>query len=354
MSFKVLDHSTDRALWLTFWESWSEREPAAHPDYAALFARDTDRCCCAVHYSERGTVLLPFIERPLSTEPWAEVGEEAVDLVTPYGYGGPFFFAGDRIELAEAFWPEWDAWARERHAVSFFARLSLFDDQKLKWPEGVSPKQPNIVRSLRLDAKALWMDYKHKVRKNTKRARRAGLTVEFDAVGAELEAFCDIYTGTLNRNEAQTGYYFSRQFFQTIISALPDNHILVHVRTPDGEIVSTELVLASKTHLYSFLGGTRASAFSDRPNDLLKHAVCEWGIESGRTDFVLGGGYRERDGIFNYKASFAPGGEVMFEVGERIFSDEACAQLVGQRAAWERGQGHDWAPKQGFFPAYRA
>jgi len=44
----------------------------------------------------------------------------------------------------------------------------------------------------------------------------------------------------------------------------------------------------------------------------------------------------------------------MFEVGERIFSDEACAQLVGQRAAWERGQGHDWAPKQGFFPAYRA
>ena len=45
---------------------------------------------------------------------------------------------------------------------------------------------------------------------------------------------------------------------------------------------------------------------------------------------------------------------VMFEVGERVFSDEACRRLVIQRAAWERAQGHDWAPGQGFFPAYRA
>lgn len=108
----------------------------------------------------------------------------------------------------------------------------------------------------------------------------------------ELDAFCDIYMATMDRNEAQTVYCFRRDFFQTIISALPDNHILVHVRAPDG--------------------------------------------------------------IFNYKASFAPDGEVMFEVGERVFSDEACRRLVIQRAAWERAQGHDWAPGQGFFPAYRA
>ncbi len=354
MSFQVLDHDQEHSRWLTLWESWSEREPAAHPDYAALFSRESDRCCCAVHHSERGTVLLPFIERPLSIESWVQPGEEAVDLVTPYGYGGPFVFGGDPSELAEAFWPALDAWARERRAVSFFARLSLFEDQKLGWPGGVAAKQPNIVRGLRLDAEAMWMDYKHKVRKNTKRARRAGLTVELDATGAELDAFCEIYRATMDRNQAQTGYYFHRDFFQTIISALPDNHMLVHVRSPEGEIVSTELVLASRSHLYSFLGGTRASAFADRPNDLLKHAVCEWGIETGRTDFVLGGGYRGRDGIFNYKASFAPDGEVMFEVGERVFSDEACGRLVSQRAAWERAQGHDWAPKQGFFPAYRA
>lgn len=356
MGFAVLEYAADRDRWLSLWERWPEREPAAHPDYANLFARDRDRCLCATYQSDgEGVVLLPIIERPLHAEAWAGPAEPGVDLVTPYGYGGPFCFGGEPDALATAFWPAFDAWSTERGAVTLFARLSLFCGQRLPWPSGVTVKQPNIVRDLRLSAEALWMDYKHKVRKNTKRARRAGLVSEIDTTGAELDAFCAIYEATMDRNEATRGYYFGREFFETIISALPDNHMMVHVRDTEGRIVSTELVLASRSHLYSFLGGTLAHAFADRPNDLLKHAVCEWGIETGRTDYVLGGGYRGRDGIFNYKSSFAPTGEVDFQVGERVMSVGDSQRLESLRAAWERAQGrHDWSPKPGFFPSYRA
>ena len=351
MSFEVLDATADRERWLELWRSWPEREPAAHPAYAQLFAREVDRCVClASENSAGGVVLLPVIERPLRAEPWTTPGDGAVDLITPYGYGGPFCFGDHPQRLGRVFWPAFDRWAQERSAATLFARLSLFADQRLPWSSGVRARQPNVVCDLRLGPEALWKSYKHKARKNVNRARRAGLTVEIDPDGAELDAFCAIYRATLNRRRAAGGYYFGRRFFETIRRELAQSHTFAHVRDKDGEIVASELVLASSHHLYSFLGGTLEHAFADRPADLLKHGTCEWGIETGRTAFVLGGGAQGRDGILDFKLSFAPEGEMMFYSGERVLCADTNARLLACRARSEEGL----RPTAGYFPAYRA
>jgi Acetyltransferase (GNAT) domain len=177
--------------------------------------------------------------------------------------------------------------------------------------------------------------------------------VRFDMTGDLLEGFLDIYYGTLDRRRAARNYYFSRRFFEALIEGIPGQFLFAHAFS-GSRLVATELVLVSAKHLYSLLGGTRSDAFDSRPNDLLKHAVIEWGIEQRKAAYILGGGSSDADGIFRYKLSFAPRGTVPFKVGKRIHDNCASDRLVRRRECWEQERGSSWHPRDGFFPVYRA
>jgi hypothetical protein len=354
VDFRVLDASvpTEREAWIAQWHAWPEREVMAHPDYVALFTATGQRALCATAGTPAGGALFPFILRPLSLEPWATSDETRSDLTTPYGYGGAFCW-GDTTTLSADFWPAFGDWARERGVVNLFARLSLFPEQQIDFDGTVTERQSNVVRTLGLPAEDLWRDYAHKVRKNVSKARRSGLNVEIDEDAARLANFLTIYSATMDRRAARSDYYFSESFFRTLAERLPGQYAFFHVLHQD-RIVSTELVLVSATHMYSFLGGTLKDAFDLRPNDLLKHAVIEWGAARGKRAFVLGGGYGADDGIFRYKLSFAPTGAVPFRIGTRIFDASANSELIAARTEWARSLGEDWQVRDDFFPAYRA
>jgi hypothetical protein len=320
--------------WLAHWSAWPEREPHAHPAYARLYEEAGTRALCAAWRSDRGSVLYPFLLRDLRP-----LGADAADLITPYGYGGPFFWGEERDAVAGGFWARFGEWARAENVVSEFVRFSLFEDELLPYPGERQQKLVNVVRDLDPTADELWMDVEHKVRKNVKKARRSGVRVEFDDTGARLDDFLRLYLDTLARREASERYAFSREFFERI----PAQSVYVHALHAD-DVVSSELVLLSEHHAYSFLGGTRSDAFELRPNDLLKWELILWAKERGKRRFVLGGGYEDGDGIFRYKRSFAPHGLVPFFVGRRVLQPALYAELT------ERvGGGVDPA----FFPAYR-
>jgi Acetyltransferase (GNAT) domain len=317
--FEVL--TADDPRWLARWEAWPEREVHAHPEYVRLYESE-GRALCAV----ADGVLYPFLLR-----------DDPADVVTPYGYGGAFR-TGEAD--AGAFWRAFDAWAAEEGAVTELVRLSLFPERLLPYPGEREPRLVNVVRDLAPPAEELWMDYEHKVRKNVKKARRSGLAVEIDEVGARLDDLVRLYEHTLDRRGAAERYRFPRPFFERIRERLAGHFVLAHV-LEEERVVSSELVLLSATTAFSFLGGTDEAAFELRPNDLLKVELFRWAKDAGRRRFVLGGGQREDDGIFRYKRSFAPHGLVPFELGMRVFDTERYAELSGSR-------------RTEFFPAYRS
>lgn len=349
--FAVLDAKdpVERRQWLEAWDEWPAREPSAHPAYVELFAAEPDQALCALLRTDGGAILYPFVLRPLGALPWA-AGEDGGDVTTPYGYGGAFHWGRTAATRsgADEFWAAYGAWARERAVVSSFARLSLFPEEILPFPGTVRDVQRNIVRPLDPDDDALWMDYEHKVRKNVKRARTEGVTTTVDLAGEQMPLFADLYLETMARRDASASYRFDLAFFEALAAHLRGSYALFFAHA-GGVAVSAELVLLSPTHAYSFLGGTRAAAFPLRPNDLLKHEIIRWARETGRTHFVLGGGFRPDDGIFRYKRAFAPRGEVMFRVGEWTHDVDRYGDLVAKRAAAEPA----WTPESGFYPAYR-
>jgi len=293
--------------------------------------------------------MFPFLRRPISAEPWAGQSS-ANDIISPYGYSGPFAWGAPDVEL---FWTKFDQWAATANVVSAFVRLPLFSDQQMAFAGDIEVKGLSIVRMLEMDAQAIWMDYEHKVRKNVGKAQRSGVHVEIDRIGSGLDKFIAIYHQTMERRDAASTYFFNKAFFQHALRKLPAQFAFFHA-CHEGSIVSSELVAISANYIYSFLGGTLSEAFSLRPNDLLKHTIIEWGREQRKKAFVLGGGYRSQDGIFRYKRSFAPRGEVPFKVGRRIYDSRTYEELVEMRRLWETKRGNDWSPYPGFFPAYRA
>jgi hypothetical protein len=344
------DDAGQYSEWLALWARSPEQDPFAHPAYVAGDASVRHARALALHWTgESGEVLYPVLLADVQALPcWEPQFGPATDLSTPYGYGGPIFWGIQPDAMSGAFWRAVDQWAADHAVVSEFVRFRLGDPFRGSYPGDVQQRSQNVVRTLDVEPSRLWREYEHKVRKNVQKAQRSGLHVTVDTDGTHLDDFLRIYHGTMERRAAAESYHFGADYFRNIAGALRGSYAFFHVWHGDT-IVSTELVLAGRTRLYSFLGGTVADAFHLRPNDLLKHEVITWGAQTGRGEFVLGGGLTPDDGIFRYKLAFAPHGVVPFFTGSRVLRPQVYDAMV-RRAQLVGAVPQDRA---GFFPAYR-
>lgn len=268
---------------------------------------------------------------------------EWFDISTPYGYGG-FLIEGEDYQTLDE---EYVRYCKENGFISEFIRFHLFSDYKEIFNGTVISYTNNVVRTLDLDIEDMVMDCEHKVRKNLKKANKAGLKIEIDYSGERMEEFLDIYYGTMDRNDAKSNFFFPESFFK-IINEMTNNFVYIHVIHED-KVISTELVIFGTENCYSFLGGTHSDFFDLRPNDFLKVEIIKWAKDKGLRRFILGGGYGQDDGIFRYKKSFSPNGIYKFYVGNRIFDEEKYSELVKIRSS------NQYFDKDtNFFPKYRA
>lgn len=341
----------DARRWEAVHRAWARREIFAAPAYVRLFAEEHDEPLAAYAETSSGFILYPFVLRPVTAPHLAGGQRPAVDVISPYGYGGAFHSGATEIDAKE-FWSAFDGFCRSRGVVSEFTRLCLFEDRRLPYPGRTEQKLVNVVRDLRVPPDEMWREFDHKVRKNVQKARRSGIRIDIDETGSRLDDFRRIYQDTMDRRHARSSYYFPPEFFEAIVRQLPGQFVFFHARH-GADVVSTELVLRSGGTLYSFLGGTVRSAFDLRPNDLLKYEVIRWGQETGHTHFVLGGGQASDDGIFRYKRAFAPHGLVPYLVGSRVFDEDRYDRLVAAHRARGRHRLPGWEPDFDFFPAYR-
>jgi hypothetical protein len=341
-----------RKAWIELWESWPDREMMAHPAFVELFARPGDSVIGAACRMESGGVLYPVIARPFTQEPWAAPDLKGCDLTTAYAYGGPFAWNVSEAEAAR-FWERFDAWAKDIGAVTSFARLSLFPETLLPFNGTTADRGPNVIRKLDLSDEALWANYDGKVRKNVQKARREGVTVISDFKGERLDDFLKVYESTMDRHDANDYYYFPRALFEKLMAELPGRFVFMHALA-NGKVVSSDLALLSERNAYYWLGGSLAESFALRPNDLLKHEMFLQCRALGKRCVVLGGGYKPDDGLIRYKRAFAPGSDARFQVGARLYDPGMSDRLVTLRQAWEKSQGRDWTPVEGFFPTYRS
>ena len=358
-ALKILhvDHSSELALWKELWCFQPEQEIFSHPEFVKLFCRPDDAALCACMEISGGTLMFPFILRPLSVEKWAGEQCRYKDVINPFGYGGLVYSSSSgTAPLAEnsvkMFWNEFDAWAGRNSVAACFIRFSPYSSHIEAFSGKVEQIGEHIIRSLSPGLENIWNDFDHKVRTNIRRALRNGLKVEIDSDGSRIEEFKKIYYATMDRHHAHAQYYFPEKFFTVIRKSLEGKYLYFHT-VHENKVISTELVLVSGNYLYSFLGGTAEDAYKLYPNEIIKDAVIRWGIEHGKNAYALGGGYKGHDGLFQYKKSFAPHGIVPAMVGKKIYDADAYRTLCEMRRKYEIEQGNTFNFTNDFFPAYR-
>ena len=347
----ILDASipTERLVWLQIWQRWPNREVWAHPEYVSLFGRPGERAVCVAMEDACGGVIFPLLLRSLEDEPWGQHGDCSFDLTSPYGFGGPFSWGTPDVTT---FWDRFDQWAKALKVVSLFTRLSLFEDQTIPFKGEIIMKGPSVVIPLEGGEASILKNYERSVRAVLRHSKQNGVSVVVDPHSDRLDEFLAVYYSTMERRSASPAYFFPKALFTALIERL-SAHVTFFHALHENHVVSTELQLISQTHTYAFLGGTTERGLSIKSNTALRHATNVWGSEHGKSHMVFGGSHRENDGLLSYKKRFAPQSLKMFRVGTRIYNPDQYIRLIEQRRVWALGQGQQWAPIEGFFPAYR-
>jgi len=322
------------------------------PEYCRIFELEGWGTACLFFYQDEGeSAIYPFFLRSINNLPgFQHLDKSFYDISSPYGYGGPLFSSFQEPFL-KGFEKCFQGFCREMNVVTEFVRFHPLLENHLPLRNSyldIEKVKPVVILDLGQTEAEIWAGYKYSNRKNIKKARRSGLEVLFEEHPQHFPQFFDIYRDTMARRNARSFYRFSEKFFWEIHKTLQNNYIYAHV-LKDGKVISTELLLYNRRFIHSFLGGTFPEYYPLRPNNLLKHEIILWAQNKGMRYFILGGGYKETDGIFEYKCAFSPTGIRDFFVGKGIHNYETFKFLEETGIKQKRVN-----PGTRYFPSYRS
>jgi hypothetical protein len=270
---------------------------------------------------------------------FAAVIRGGLDVMTPYGYGGPVFCGA--LPPVAAFWDAYEDWCADRGLVASFFRFHPLERNHRQAPPSVRLECPGrtVAWPLRGDLLAgLHPTHRNKVRK----AQRAGANVQIHEAPADLGGFADLYQLTMARLEAADAYRFPASYWDCL-TELGSNLVLAEARA-DGEVAASALLFVGPRWLHYHLSATSDTGRRSGASNLLLHEAAHWGQERGLDTFHLGGGVGGReDGLFAFKEHFAPGHLAEAWFGKAIHDVPRYLELSG----------HSEVSYEGYFPAFR-
>jgi len=267
------------------------------------------------------------------------------DFITPYGYGG-WLIEGEGDK--EILFNQYEKWCIEHNIVSEFVRYHpiLKNYVYLESFYNVLALGETIVMDLS-SPETIWKNLTSKNRNMIRKAQKSGIIIYNGRYPLVFEKFREIYNETMDKDYAETYYYFSKEFYQSIMSDL-ESEAQVFYAELDGKVIAASIILASNGRLNYHLSGSVREYQSLAPTNLLLYKAALWGFSNGCKTFHLGGGVgSHEDGLFRFKKAFYRGELYRFHIGKKVFFREKYDELVNMRIL-------DEISKSGFFPQYRA
>lgn len=266
------------------------------------------------------------------------------DFVTPYGYGGWLIEGnGDTSHLFSVY----EEWCKVNKIVSEFVRYHpiLKNHECVKNAYEVIPLGQTIAMDLS-SPDVIWQNLTSKNRNVIRKAQKNGIQIHSEQSSEIYREFREIYNETMDKDEAESYYYFGPQFYESLQNDLPDRANVFYARLPDGTIIAASILIFANGRLNYHLSGSRREYQNLAPTNLLLYEAALWGCENGFETFHLGGGVGSgEDSLFAFKKAFYRGELKRFHIGKRIFLPEIYAKLVDMRFD---------LTNSGYFPRYRA
>ena len=295
-----------------------------------------------------------YLKRPVSD---VSAGHCAADLVSPYGYCGPW----SEGPVSEKHWFEFRQGflehALKKRYIAEFIRLSpLLNEEQSAFRSASSgltiwSHQTTVAVDLSRGVESYMQRSSKKHRRAVNKALRLGYTASISpATHGDLENFIPMYLHTMKRTEAHSYYLFGDSYFAALVKELRGRLHMVSV-TLDGKYAAASLYIVWGELMHYHLGASYEEFLGDGVNDLVHHAAARWGTENGIKLQHLGGGRKDGDSLFSFKNSV---GDVSLTwyLAKGVIDQSTYDKLVLERAK-KLGKAVHEVEVSGFFPAYR-
>lgn len=255
------------------------------------------------------------------------------DMETPYGYGGLKTNCINENAI-KSFMVELTEYCKANNIISQFIRFSPFLGNYI-YSEKISDivRQKSTVCMQLCSQEQIFADMDSKNRNMIRKAQKNGLTVkkmtEEDAPIIK-PAFIKMYRKTMDRNHADSFYYFNDKYFYDFFDDMHGKYELFFVEYED-KIVSAAIIMKDKKYLHYHLSAANREYMNLAPNNLLLYNAALWGVEEGCEMFHLGGGVSDNDSLFSFKKSFSKNGVRDFYIGSNVFMQDVFNYLVSLR-----------------------
>lgn len=254
------------------------------------------------------------------------------DIVTPYGYGG-FLFEGDVSQTnLQKFNKLYSDLLKQENIVSEFTRfhplLKNADDLRV-----VSEVQ-NLGKTINMDLNSLeiiWENITSKNRNTIRKAVKNGVEIFHEKSRDVFDKFVKIYNPTMERDNADSYYYFGNDFYASIHNELYDNYEMFYA-VYQNKIISMAVILFANNKMHYHLSGSCYEYRNLAPTNLLLYKAACWGFSQGFHTFHLGGGLGSgEDNLYKFKEAFNRNSDNRFSIGKRIFDEDLYNYLVKKR-----------------------
>lgn len=275
-------------------------------------------------------------------------GEQYYDIVTPYGYGGPYIEScveGEKDQLLEEYKVNFGRYCNANKIVSEFVRFHpiLNNGRDFSRIYGAQCIRQTVGTNLESDDPVA-DEFSKSARKYVRRAVRDGVTWRVTKGPQDVSQFVDIYYSTMDRDNATDYYYFPLEYFNKCLELFRD-HILFVEAIFHEKTIAAGFYLCYGDTIHAHLSGTLKEYLHLSPAYIIKYATATWGKENGYKRIHYGGGTSNspEDPLFMFKSKFTKNTFYDFYVGRVVWDQPVYDRLVEMTGKYDTE----------FFPKYR-
>lgn len=345
----------DKNKWNNIVTSFIHHDIYYLPGYLAAFHLHGDGEPILVSYQGEGIRgICVYMLRDIANEKWVtnDIKKgEWFDVVTPYGYGG-WIFEGDLSEpKIKTFWKEYTSYMKNQHIVCAFTRWhALLQNQNIL--RGFS----NIIdlgKTVHIDTsnvELIMQNIRSKDRTTIRKAVKNGVIVDHSNDPSLFEDFIRIYNSTMDKDNAEKYYYFEKEFYDSIVSDMPNNWEMFYALL-DGKIIAMSIILFCNGMMHYHLSGSLLEYRKLNATNLILYEAAVYGAKHGYSKFHLGGGVGSGDDpLYKFKKSFNKNSDNQFSISKDIFDKEVYQKIVSLR----KKNDLSFNEESSFFPLYRS
>lgn len=314
-------------------------------NYGKLYEKvEKGEACVFECSTENGTIINQYIKREI---PIKLDDNTYYDIVTPYGYGGPYIKECiNKEQLLKDYEEQFAKHCVDNNIVAEFVRFHPIykNHEDFKIMYNATFNRCTLATNLELD-NPVQDEFSKSCRKNIRQALNKGVTYRVTENPTNVDVFKDIYYSTMDRNNATEYYYFDDEYFNNILKYFPKNVLLVEA-IYEEKTIACGLYFKVGTTIHIHLSGTLTEYLFLSPAYILRYATTLWGKENGYKLIHHGGGRTaaEDDSLYTFKKGFAQISRCEFYLGKKIWNSDIYDNLCKVKGI---------SKEIDYFPAYR-